>query len=324
MTRTLPATLGAAACACLVAAASAWAQAYPAKPIRIIVPFPPGNTGDIVSRQIAPTMSERLGQPVVVDNRPGAAGQLGLQIAARSPADGYTIAFGQGGNLAVAPHTYKKTGYDPLKDFAPVVLVATNYLALVVHPNVPFKTAKDLIDYARANPGKLAVATNGEGGFPHLAFEALRAQTGITYLHVPYKGSAQIAGELMGGQIDAAMDGFAGLAPHVQSGRLRLLGFTNPVRVALYPDVPVIAETVPGYELRGWFGYVVPTGTPAEIIARLNTTINDAVALPKVRQLLEVGGLIPVRESPEFFAQLMRRDYERFGKIVRDIGFQPQ
>jgi tripartite-type tricarboxylate transporter receptor subunit TctC len=308
----------------LSASPASWAQSYPSKPIRIIVPFPPGNTGDIVSRLIGPKLTERHGQPVLVDNRPGAAGQLGLEIAARSAPDGYTIAFGQGGNLAVQPHTYRKIAYDPLKDFAPVTLIATNYLALVVHPSVPFKTARDLINYARANPGKLTVGTNGEGGFPHLAFEAFRVQAGIQYLHVPYKGSAQIATELMGGQIDAAIDGFTGLAPHVKSGRLRLLGFTNPTRVAIFPDVPVVAESLPGYESRGWFGYVAPAATPRDIIALLNKSINEAAAAPEIREVLQLGGLVPVRESPEFFGELIRRDFDKYGKLVRDIGFKPQ
>ncbi|MBC7778729.1 MAG: tripartite tricarboxylate transporter substrate binding protein [Proteobacteria bacterium] len=308
----------------IVAALPASAQNYPVKPIRVIIPFPPGNTGDIVARLVGPKLTERHGQPVLVDNRPGAAGQLGLEIAAKAPADGYTLAFGQGGNLVVAPHTYKKIGYDPLKDFTPVALIATNYLAIAVHPSVPFKTAKDLITYARSNPGKLTVGTNGEGGFPHLAFEDFRLQAGFKYLHVPYKGSAQIAGELMGGQIDAAIDGFTGLAPHVKSGRLRLLGFTNPTRVALYPDVPVVAESLPGYDSRGWFGFIAPTGTPRDIVTLLNRSINDAIALPELRDPLQLGGLILARESPEFFGEVIRRDFARYGKLARDIGFQPQ
>jgi tripartite-type tricarboxylate transporter receptor subunit TctC len=202
--------------------------------------------------------------------------------------------------------------------------VATNDLAIVVHPSVPFKTARDLIAYARANPGKLTVGTNGEGGFPHLAFEDLRLQANIKYLHVPYKGSSQIATELMGGQIDAAIDGFAGLAPHVKSGRLRLLGFTNPTRVALYPDVPVVAESLPGYDSRGWFGYVAPTGTPRDIIALLNKTINEATGVPEIRDVMQLGGLIIVREAPEFFGDVIKRDFARYGKLARDIGFEPQ
>jgi tripartite-type tricarboxylate transporter receptor subunit TctC len=313
-----------AACGLASVPLAAHAQSYPTKPIRVIVPFPPGNTGDIVSRLIGPRITERHGQPVLVDNRPGAAGQLGLEIAAKAPPDGYTIAFGQGGNMVVAPHTYKKIGYDPLKDFQPVALVATNYLAIVVHPSVPFKTVRDLINYARANPGKLSVGTNGEGGFPHLAFEDLRLQAGFKYLHVPYKGSAQIATEIMGGQIDAAIDGFTGLAPHVKSGRVRLLAFTNPTRVPLFPDAAVVAESLPGYESRGWFGFIAPAGVPREHVLLLNRAINDALGVPEVREPLQQGGLILVRESPEFFGDVIRRDFARYGKLARDIGFQPQ
>ncbi len=316
--------VAAAVCAAAAAPATVLAQAYPSKPIRVIVPFPPGNTGDIVSRLVGPKITERHGQPVIVDNRPGASGTLGLELAARTAPDGYTLAFGQGGNMVVLPHTMKKVPYDPLKDFAPVALVATNYLAIVVHPSVPFRSVRELIDYARKNPGRLSVGTNGEGGFPHLAFEDLRLQANFKYLHVPYKGSAQIASELMGGQIDAAIDGFTGLAPHVKSGRLRLLAFTNPTRIGTFPDIGVVTEAVPGYESRGWFGFIAPAGIARDIVGTLNRTINDALQMPDVRDPLQQGGLILMRESPEFFGDLIRRDFSRYGKLVRDIGFQPQ
>ena len=310
--------------ALLTFAASAVAQSYPARPIRVIVPFPPGNTADILGRLIGQKLGERLGQQVIVDNRPGASGQLGLEVAARAAPDGYTIAIGQGGNLVVAPHTYKKIPYDPLKDFAPVALLATNFLALAVHPTVPFKTVKDLVAYAKANPGRLTFASNGEGGFPHLAIEQLRTLAGFTYLHVPYRGTGQIATELMGGQVDATIDGFTGLAPHVHSGRLRLLGITNPTRAAYLPNVPTIAESVPGYVSQGWFGYIAPAAVPREIIALLNREINRAMTLPDVKEKMTFAGLEIVNEPPEFFGETIRRDYAKYGKLARDIGFQPQ
>jgi len=299
-------------------------QSYPVHPIRIIIPFPPGNTVDIMARLIGPKITERLGQNIIVDNRAGASGQLGMELAAHAAPDGYTLVGGQGGNMVVMPHTFKKLPYDPLKDFVPIALSTTNYLGLVVHPGVPYKSMKELIAYAKANPGKISFASNGEGGFPHMTIELLRVMAGFTYLHVPYKGSAQIATELIGGHVDAAIDGITGMTPHIRSGKLILLGVTNPTRVAQFPDVPAIAETVPGYDSRGWFGFLAPAGTPKDIVALLNREINRAIALPDVKEKLNSAGLIVVTEPPEFFTQTLKSDYEKYGKLIRDIHFQPQ
>jgi tripartite-type tricarboxylate transporter receptor subunit TctC len=305
-------------------ACTALAQSYPSKPIRIIIPFPPGNTIDIMARLIGPKMTERLGQNVIVDNRAGASGQLGLELGARAAPDGYTLIAGQGGNLVVMPHTYKKIPYDPLKDFAPIALSTTNFLALVVHPSVPFRSVKDLIAYAKANPNRLTFASNGEGGFPHMTIELFRVMAGFTYVHVPYKGSAQIATDLIGGHVDAAIDGITGLTPHIRSGRLRLLAITNPARVPQFDGTPTIAETLPGYDSRGWFGFLAPAGTPREIVTLLNQEINRAIALPDVKEKLVSAGLIVVTEPPEFFTATIKSDYAKYGKLIRDIGFQPQ
>jgi tripartite-type tricarboxylate transporter receptor subunit TctC len=299
-------------------------QAYPVKPIRVIVPYPPGDAVDILSRLIGPKVSERLGQQMIVENRAGASGQIGLEIAARAPADGYTVAVGQGGNLVVAPHTYKKLPYDPLKDFAPVAVLATNYLAVVANPDVPFKSAAEMIAWAKANPGRLTLATNGEGGFPHLAFENLAVMAGFTFQHIPYKGAAQIATDVIGGQVQLGIGAYTSLSPHVLSGRLRLIGVTNPVRVPNKPELPIFADAVPGYDSRGWFGYIAPAGTPRESIRILNGEINRAMKLPDVADKMVAAGLIIVTESPEFFGELIRSDYAKYGKLVRDIGFQPQ
>jgi tripartite-type tricarboxylate transporter receptor subunit TctC len=299
-------------------------QNFPNKPIRIVIPFPPGNTTDIMSRLIAPRMSERLGQPVIVENRPGASGILGLDQVAKSPADGYVIACVQGGNMVVLPHTSRNVPYDPLRDFAPIAVSTTNYLAIVANPDAPFKTVGEMVRYARANPGRLTVATNGEGGFPHLAFEHLRTMAGITYTHVPYKGSAAIATDVMGGQVQAGIDGITGMTPHIKSGRLRILATTNKTRPALWPDTPVAGEDVPGYESGGWFGYAAPAGTPRDIVLRLNEEINRAMKSPDVSEKLAVAGLIIVAEPPEYFAALLKSDFEKYGKLVKDIGFTPQ
>src|SRR5258708_7192162 len=304
--------------------AMAQAQNYPAKPIRIVIPFPPGNTTDIMSRLIAPKMAERLGQQVTLENRPGASGMLGLDYVAKSPADGYTLACVQGGNMVVLPHTSKNVPYDPLKDFAPIAVSTTNYLAIVGNPNAPFKTIGEMVTYAKANPGKLTVATNGECGFPHLAFEHLRTMGGFTYTHIPYKGSEAIATDIMGGQVQAGIDGITGMTPHIKSGRLRLLGTTGKTRAVLWPETPAAAEDVPGYESRGWFGYAAPAATPREIVLRLNAEINRAMREPEVSEKLLNAGLIIVGESPEYFAELLRSDYAKYGKLVKDIGFTPQ
>src|SRR5213079_1125531 len=300
------------------------AQPYPNRPIRIIIPFPPGNTTDIMSRLIAPKMSERLGQQVIVENRPGASGMLGLDYVAKSPADGYTIACVQGGNMVVLPHTSKSIPYDPLKDFLPIAVSTTNYLAIVANPNAPFRTIGEMVAYAKANPGKLTVATNGEGGFPHLAFEHLRTTAGFSYTHVPYKGSAAIATDIIGGQVQVGIDGITGMTPHIKSGRLRLLAVTNPTRAALWPDTPAAAEDVPGYESGGWFGYAAPAATPRDIVLRLNAEINRAMQAADVSDKLVGAGLIVVNESPEYFGDILRSDYAKYGKLVKDIGFTPQ
>jgi tripartite-type tricarboxylate transporter receptor subunit TctC len=305
-------------------AAAALAQSYPSRPIKVIVPFPPGDAVDILSRLIGPKVSERLGQPIVVENRPGASGQIGLELAARAPADGYTIAAGQGGNLVVAPHTYKKLPYDPLKDFAPVAVLATNYLAVVANPGVPYKTAAEMVAWAKANPGKLTLATNGEGGFPHLAFENLAAMGGFTFQHIPYKGATQIVTDVIGGQVQLGIGAYTSLSPHVLSGRVRLIAVTNPVRVPNKPELPIFADAVPGYDSRGWFGYVAPAATPGEIIRTLNEEINRAMKQSDVADKMVASGLIIVTESPEFFGDIIRSDYAKYGKLARDIGFKPQ
>jgi tripartite-type tricarboxylate transporter receptor subunit TctC len=307
-----------------LAAAGAQAQAYPTRPIRVIVPFPPGNTTDIMTRLAAPYVSERLGQQLVVDNRPGASGMLGTDMIAKALPDGYTIGTGQGGPLTTLPHTSKTIPYDALKDFAPIALSTTNYLGIVASPAAPFKTLPEMIAYAKANPGKLTVGTNGEGGFPHLAFENLRMMGKFTFAHIPYKGSAQIATDLIGGQVMAGIDGISGITPHIRSGRITLLAITNKVRVAPWLDTPTANEAVPGYESGGWFGYVAPAGTPPAIVKRLNEELNRAMKQPDVQEKLAAAGLIVMNESPEYFAEAIRSDYAKYGKLVKDIGYKPQ
>lgn len=305
-------------------AGAASAQTYPAKPIRVIVPYPPGEAADTIARLLSPVMSERMGQQIVVDNRAGASGQIGLEVLKNAAPDGYTIGVGQGGNLVVAPHTYKKVPYDPLKDFAAVALNATNYLAVVANPNAPFKNAAEMIAWAKQNPGKLTLATNGEGGYPHLAFELLASMAGFKFLHVPYKGATQIVTDVVGGQVQAGIGSYTSMSPLAQSGRVRLIGVTNHMRVPDKPDLPVFADLVPGYDMRGWFGYIAPAGTPPAIVRRLNEEVNRAMQQPEVNAKLVGAGLYVANESPEFYAKFIQTEFAKYGKIVRDIGFKPQ
>jgi tripartite-type tricarboxylate transporter receptor subunit TctC len=300
------------------------AQNYPTKTVRILVPQLPGDACDTISRVLGQKMSEKLGQQFVVDNRPGASGTIGLAIALQAPPDGYTIACGQGGNLSVVPHTMKKVPYDALKDFQPVALVATNYLALVVHPSTPFKNVSEFVKYLKANPGKVSFGSNGEGAFLHMATELFRSYVGFKYLHVPFKGGSQIAQELMGGGIDAAFSSFTGIYPYVMSGRVRLLGIAKETRAPNYPDLPTIAEAVPGFSSGGWFGIVASARVPKDVIALLNREANAAMKLPDVREKFVTLGLDVWTESPEYFGNLMKSEYDKYGKVAHDIGLVPK
>ena len=299
-------------------------SSYPTKPIRLIVPFPPAETMDVMSRLIGPKLGERLGQPVVIENRPGASGMLGLDLVAKSAPDGYTIGAGQGGNMVILPHTSRNIPYSALKDFVPIALSTTNYLAIVGSLNAPFKNIGEMVAYAKANRGQLTVATNGEGGFPHLAFEHLRTMAGFTFTHVPYKGASAIVTDIVGGQVLTGITSIATATPHVKSERVRMLAVTNATRVALWPDVPAAAEAVPGYDSNGWFGYVAPAGTPRDVVLRLNAEINRAMREPEVSEKLVNAGLTVVSESPEYFTEYLQRDYAKYGKLVKDIGYTPQ
>ena len=317
------AVLAGLAASSLLPATRAWAQAWPQRPVKIIIPFPPGNTLDIMSRLIQPKLAELLGQPVVVENMAGASGQIGLSAVARAAPDGYTIGGGQGGTLTTLPHTTKKLSYDPLKDFAPIALSTTNFLGIAANLDAPFKTIPEMIAYAKANPGKLTVATNGEGGFPHLAMEDLRMKAGFTYTHVPYKGSAPILNDLIGGQVQATFDGITGLTAQIRAGKIRLLAVTHASKVSQFPDAATVNEAVPGYTSNGWFGYIAPVGTPVAIVQRLNSAINTAMRQPDVVEKLGSAGLIVVTEPPAYFDNAIRSDYAKYGKLVKDIGFVP-
>jgi tripartite-type tricarboxylate transporter receptor subunit TctC len=224
--------------------------------------------------------------------------------------------------MVIVPIAYKKVAYDSLKDFAAIQIPVTNFLGLVVHPTVPFRGVKDLVAFGRANPGKLAFGSNGEGAFVHFSIELLRSLGGFTYLHVPYKGVAPVMTDLMSGQLDGTITSFVSVKPHVDAGRVKLLAIGRATRSPKYPEYPTIAETLPGYENSGWFGFIAPAGTPREIVVLLNKEMNRAVQLPDVREKLDGYGLEIHAESPEFFADRIRKDMEKWGKVARDIGFK--
>lgn len=310
------------ACACLTG--TALAQNYPNRAIRVIVPQQPGDPCDTFARLLGPYMTKNLGQQLVVDNRPGAGGMIGLELAATAPADGYTIACGQGGNLSVIPHTMKNVPYKALQDFAPVALVATNYLALVAANNAPFKTTAELVRHLKANPGKVTFATNGQGAFLHMATELFRSYVGFEYIHVPFKGIGSMAQELLANRVDAAFSSFTAIHPFVKAGQVRLLGIAKETRASNYPDLPTVAESVPGFSSGGWFGFVAPAKVPKEVITVLNREMNLALKQPEVRAKLESLGLDVRTESPEYLRDLMKSEYNKYGKVARDIKLVPQ
>jgi tripartite-type tricarboxylate transporter receptor subunit TctC len=303
--------------------ASAQTGPYPNRPIKIIIPFPPGNTTDIMTRLIAPKLQERLGQAIIVENKPGGAGTVGMEFVAKSKPDGYTLVASQGGNMVVLPHTSKNVPYNPITDFTSIALSTYNYQVITASNQTPFKTFSQMIEWAKANPGQLTVASNGEGGFPHIVFEHLAKTAGITFTHVPYKGSAQIVTDMVGGQVMTSVDGVSGPAPHIRSGSIRLLAISNKSKVPEWPNTPTVSETITGWTSNGWFGYSGPAGMNKDIVRKLNVEINRAMNSPEVVEQLKTYGLEVVSEPPEYYDRVLREDYARYGKLVKDINYVP-
>jgi tripartite-type tricarboxylate transporter receptor subunit TctC len=309
--------LGAAAAPLLARKAVAQAG-FPSRALRIVIGFPPGGGIDILARLMAPRMSERLGQPVVVENRPGANGLIATQGAAQSEPDGHTILFGTTGNLAVNPVIYAgRPGLDIERDFAPLSLVASLPFVLVVNPSVPAKSLKELIEVAKARPGEMLFGSSGNGGLPHLSGELLNLQAGIAARHVPYRGSAPAFTDLLSGQVHFVFDALAIAQPHIEAGRLRALATTGPARMAALPDVPVAKDTLPGFEVVNWYGMVVRAGTPAAIVARLNQEVANALRQPDVAERAAALGLDLLGSSPERFAALQREEIAKWGDVIR-------
>ncbi len=307
----------------LLAAAIAQAQNYPVKPVRVITPFTAGSAIDTLARVLGQKMSDAWGQQVVIDNRIGANGIIGTEAAAKAPADGYTLHLGNIATLAVNPHLYAKLPYDALRDFAPVTMAATIPVVLVVHPSLPVKSIKELIALAKARPGQLNYASGGTGSAQHLPMEMLRVDTGINIIHVPYKGLGPAFSDVLGGQVPMMFAGVSNVVPHLKTGRLRVLAIGSPRRSPTLPDVPTVAEAgVPGFDFDSWTGYLVPAGTPKDVIVKLHADITRTLALPDVREKLVTLGFNPVGGTPDELTTLIRNDLARFGKLVKAAGIK--
>jgi len=300
----------------------AFGQAYPGKPVRFIVPFPPGGPVDTTARGFTHKLSEYWGQQALVDNRAGAGGIVGAEIAAKSPADGYTV-FVCSIHHSVLPGLKPGLPYDIEKDFVPVTFAAMFPIILVANPSVPAKTVPELIAYAKKNPGKLAFGSAGTGGGTHLAGELFKAQAGVDLLHVPYKGSAPAMTDLLGGQVQLMFSDAPTALPHIKSGRVRALGVASPKRSTLAPDVPTIAESgVKGYEAYSWAGVVVPAGTPAPIVAKLNADITKALSQPDVKKRLFEEGAEAMPTTPEQFGKMLKAEIAKWTKVVKDANIK--
>lgn len=300
------------------------ARAQGGRPLRLVVPFTPGGSTDILARAIAPKLAQALGQNVVVDNKPGAGGSLGATEVAKAEADGHTLLMGHIGTLAVNPSIYPKLGYDPLKSFVPVAYVARVPNVLVVKAEAPWRSLKDLVEAARAQPGRLTYSSGGNGSAAHITFEALKLRTKLFMIHIPYRGTAPSVTDVLAGQVDCTFTGSPAVIPHVRSGRLRALAVSSAQRLAALPEVPTVAESgYAGFEADQWYGVVAPAGTPGPVVERLNAEINKALGLPDVAQQLAVEGAAPMPTTPQAFGELIRREIPRWAEVVRAGNVKP-
>jgi tripartite-type tricarboxylate transporter receptor subunit TctC len=312
-------------CTALLAAvveyAPAWAESYPNRPLRFIVAFAAGGAADLLARTLAQKLSERLDQQVVIDNRAGAGGVIGMQIAARSPADGYTLLMGSSSTMAIAPALYADPGYDPVRNYSAVTEAAIVPIILVVHPSVPARSVAELIQYAKARPGELSYASSGAGATPHISGELFRRIAGIELVHVPYKGGGEAVAAVLGGHVQMSFGAVSTALPHLKTGKLRALGITSLKRLSAVPDVPTIAESgLPGYEVVQWFGVFVPSGTPKAIVAKLNRELTDTLALQEVRDRYSMQGVEPTSSTPEAFDAYVKVEVVKWKKLLKEMN----
>lgn len=302
---------------------AAHAQAYPTKPVRVIVPFAPGGTTDVLARLVAQKLADSLGQQFIIENKPGAGGNIGTELAVKSPADGYTLVMSFDGTMAINPNTYAKMPFDPQKDLAAVANVAQVPLLMVVHPGVAAKTVAEFVALAKASPGRINYSSAGHGSTGHLTGELFRSRAGISIVHVSYKGGGQAVQDLLGGQIQMLVTALPTVEGHLKGGKLRALAFTSAKRVPGAPGVPTLAESgYAGLEVLSWYGILAPAGTPPEVVRKLNAEINRILQLPDVRERLTALGTEPTGGTAEQFAQVIRTDTARWARVVGDAGIR--
>ena len=314
-----------AALVLMALASTADAQSWPAKPIRIISPYPPAGANDLLARIIAPKLSEQLGQPVVVENRAGATGNIGAELVAKAPADGYTLLMGQAGNLTINISLMAKIPFDPVRDFSPVTMVASTPNVLVVHPSLPVRTVKDLIALAKAKPGQINYATSGIGSPGHLAAELLNKSAGIRLVHIPYKGAAPALLDVVAGNAHLYFTSAVSAQPFIPSGRLRMVAVASAKRSPSLPEVPTVAEAgFPEFDVSSWWGVVAPASTPREVVIRLQTEIHRVIALPEIRAKLAEQSLDIATNTPEQFAAYIKSETAKWAKLIREVGVKPE
>jgi tripartite-type tricarboxylate transporter receptor subunit TctC len=307
-------------CAASLHAAAAW----PEKPVKIIVPWAPGGSTDILARTVATKLSQSIGQPVIVENKPGASGNIGSDFVAKSPPDGYTLLFGTMSTHAINPSIMANMPFKGVDDFTPIAMLAFVTNTMVVHPSVPVSNVKEFIAYAKANPGKIAYASAGPGSTNHLSAALLEKMAGIQMLHVPYKGGAPAVTDTVGGQVQMFVTAGTQSLPHVKAGKLKLLAVTESRRSSMLKDVPTVAETVPGYEMAVWYGCFGPKGMPADLQKRLNAEINAIMMSPDVKAKMEAMAVEPVNETPERFGEIARAEAAKWDKLVKELGIKSE
>ena len=311
----------AALCACAAHAQSP----YPSRPIKFIAPFPPGGSSDVLCRLLGAKLAESLGQPVAVENRPGAGANIGHEYAAKQPPDGYTILISSSSTLATNPHLYKHLGFDPIADFSPISMVASAGQVLVLHPSVPAKTVSELIALAKAQPNKLNFGSGGKGIQSHISGEMFKSATGVDIVHIPYKGTVQAVGDLVAGQVQMVFADMVPAMPHIKAGRLRPLAVTTEERSPVLPDVPTMIESgVPGYRAGVWWAVMAPKGTPGAIIGRLNSELGRIVKLPDVLEKYASLGVSTEHSTPQYVTEKIKTDTQQFAKVLKAAGVEPE
>jgi tripartite-type tricarboxylate transporter receptor subunit TctC len=302
----------------------AWAQPYPARPVRVVVTFPPGGTPDIYGRVMAVELQKLWSQGVVVENRTGASGTIGTDFVAKSSPDGYTLLFGADAPLTIGPALYAKLPYDPERDFAPIVNVASGPFVLLAHASFPANNVGELIALARAQPGKLSYASSGLGSQQHLAMETVRTMAGIDILHIPYKGFGQGIADVMAGQVPLIFGGITASISFIRGGKLKGIAVTSPQRAKALPDLPAFAESLPGFDIQAWYGFLAPAGTPPEIVRKIHDDAVSVIKRPDFQERLAKDGIEPVANSPAEFAAQIRADIERWARIVKAAGVKAE